>query len=287
MRSALAIALFALASCRSDATVESRRQPLEPSGKPVAQAPAPPSETRDDRTDELPPSLYEAESGTPPKADKVKKDKPARDDKPPQKAKRIAPVQAALCVTTGVAKIGTAIDKPAMRAVAKGTDGEAASMTFTFNGETQAQKKLASGDLRRQLGLKLRAENGCNLIYVMWRLDPKPMLYAQVKRNPGAKDHKACGTNGYKKIKASEDRTPPPLTVGTKYTLRAEIEDDVLAVYVDDTLYWRGNLPEEAHDLRGPAGIRSDNLAFELHAFDAATTGVDVGNAKCVAEDND
>ena len=243
MNGALAIALLALASCRTEA------------------APAPPSEA--------------------PKADK------AKPKKEPPVAKRIAPIKAALCVTTGIASVGTKIEKPSMRAVAKGTDGEAASMTFTFGGETATTKKLASGDLRRQLGLKLRAENGCNLIYVMWRLDPKPMINAQVKRNPGAKDHKACGTNGYAWIKATEDKAPPALVVGDKHTLRAEIENDELSVYIDDTRYWRGAIPESARDLRGPAGIRSDNLAFDLHSFDAAASNVDVGNAKCVSEDHD
>lgn len=280
----LAIALLALASCRTEATVESRPQPLEPSGHPVAQAPAPPSEDRDDRTleEQLPPSLYAANRG--PKADKpVKPDKPT----PPPRAKsaRLAPFNAELCVTTGVAKIGGKITKP-MRAVAKGTDGEGASLTFTYGGELDNMKKLDSGAVRRQIGLKLRAENGCNLIYVMWRLDPKPMILAQVKRNRGQKDHKGCGSGGYKWVKAQEQHAPPALTVGAKYTLRAEIEDEELSVFVDDTLYWRGDLPESVRDLRGPAGIRSDNLAFDLVSFEAAA-GADVGNAKCVAEDKD
>ena len=168
-----ALALLALASCRTEGSVESQRHPL------VAEAPAPPSDTRDDRT----------ASGKPPS--------------------RIAPIKSALCVTTGAASIGAKIETPAMRAVAKGTDGEAAALMFTFRGETPTTKRLASGASRRQLGLKLRAENGCNLIYVMWRLDPKPMVYAQLKRNPGAKDHKACGADGYKKIKPLEDKPPP------------------------------------------------------------------------------
>lgn len=274
----LAIALLVLAGCRKEAAVE------PPPREAVAQAPAPPTEDRDDRTieEQLPPSLYEANGGT--KVEKpVKADKP---DKPaPAKAARIAPIKAELCVTTGAAKIGAKIEK-SMRAVAKGTDGEAASLTFKYGGELENMKQLESGEVRRQIGLKLRAENGCNLIYVMWRLDPKPMILAQVKRNQGAKDHKACGAGGYKWVKAKVQNPPPALTVGTAYTLRAEIENEQLQVFVDDTLYWRGDLPESVRDLRGPAGLRSDNLAFDLISFDAAA-GADVGNAKCVAEDKD
>src|SRR5205085_5326794 len=110
----------------------------------------------------------------------------------------------------------------------------------------------------------------------------KPMIYVQTKQNPGTKVHKSCGTNGYKKVKASEDKTPPELKVGDKHTLRAEITDNMLEVFVDDDLHWRGTLPEDAASLRGPAGIRSDNLAFDLVSFEANTTGVAAGNAKCL-----
>lgn len=311
MMRALAIAILAVAGCRNESSVESQPQPqpqpLEPSGSPVAQATPPPRETTDDRTatsieDELPPSLFEANKGSKDRKKKDKdkdkeKDKDKPKDEPPvakaepqapaMKPSRIAPFKSALCVTTGAAKIGGTIDKAAMRAVAKGTDGEAAAMTFTFNGETADQKKLASGEVRRQIGLKLRAENGCNLLYVMWRLEPKPMIVAQMKRNPGAKDHKACGTAGYKWLKAAEQTTPPTLKPGDKHTLRAEIENEELKVYIGETLYWRGMLPDTVRDLRGPAGMRSDNVAYDLLGFDVALANADIGNAKCVDEDKD
>ena len=288
----VAVILLALTACRD---VPPDRQPLAPSGQPVAQRETR-EDTRDDRTadtrDELPPSLLEGANEPLDKTDKPKKEpppmkpaSPAPTD--PPKASRIAPIKTALCVTTGAAKLGTKVDVPAMRAVAKNTDGEAAALTFTFQGETESQKQLASGDVRRQLGIKLRAQNGCNLIYVMWRLDPKPMIYVQTKINPGAKDHKACGTAGYKKVKPADEHTPPELRVGDKHTLRAEITDDTLEVFVDGERHWRGKLPDTASTLRGPAGIRSDNLAFDLHSFDATTTNVDAGNAKCLNEDND
>jgi len=192
-----------------------------------------------------------------------------------------------LCVTTGAAAIGKPVDKPAMRAVARTTDGEAAELTFTFRGDTKEQKQLASGQVRKQLGLKLRAENGCNLIYVMWRLDPKPRIEVQVKRNPGAKDHKACGAGGYTKVKAAESKPLPDFTAGTTYALRAEIRGDELAAYVDDKRVWRGTLPASARELRGPAGIRSDNLAFDLVSFSAPAASGSIGNAKCLPEDRD
>jgi hypothetical protein len=263
MRS-LVIALL-VTGCRAEVTAEPSHT-VEPS---------------DDRTVEA----NAGEKHTP------KKDKPA-PPKPTERAaateKKIEALSAALCVTTGTAKIGGKVDKPAMRAVAKGTDGDAAALTFTFHGDAENPKKLASGELRRQIGLKLRAANGCNLIYAMWRLDPKPTVNVQVKRNPGAKDHKACGTAGYKTVKPAETTVPPELAFGENHTMRAEIgADDELRVFIDDTLHWRGTLPESVRDLRGPAGLRSDNIVYDLVGFGAPTTSASLGNAKCVAEDTD
>ena len=34
-------------------------------------------------------------------------------------------------------------------------------------------------------------------------------------------------------------------------------------------MVWRGTLPAAARDLAGPAGLRSDNLAFDLVSFQA------------------
>jgi hypothetical protein len=40
-------------------------------------------------------------------------------------------------------------------------------------------------EMRRQSGLKLRAQNGCNLVYAMWRSEPESKLGVSVTRNPG------------------------------------------------------------------------------------------------------
>jgi hypothetical protein len=213
--------------------------------------------------------------------------RPPRGHRPSTDTSGLRAITSPLCVTTGVAQLGKTVDQPEVRAIAKGTDGEAAALAFTFRGETPNIKELASGDLRRQLGVKLRAENGCNLLYVMWRLDPRPMVYVSLKRNPGDKDHKACGATGYTKVKPKEQKPPPPLVAGEHHTLRAEIVSEQLSVFIDDTVYWRGPLPATAAGLRGPAGIRSDNLTYDLSGFAALPTSQALGNAKCVAEDND
>jgi hypothetical protein len=212
----------------------------------------------------------------------------ARQEPPMIKLAPVAP--GALCVTKGAARIGERVTQPTMRAFAHETSGDAASLTFTYRGETEHTRALASGQERRQLGLKLRAANGCNLVYVMWRLDPKPALDVSVKVNPGMSTHKQCGAEGYQKVKHGALAAVPPLVAGETHTLRAEIDGDELTAWIDDQPAWRGTLPDQARALSGPAGLRSDNLAFDLVAFSApagpATTGARAEHA-CRAEDGD
>jgi hypothetical protein len=213
-------------------------------------------------------------------------DAPSRDGRgaDPKPSAKLDPVTGPLCVTKGSAAIGARVGDPTVRAVVKGSSGDAASLTFKFHGDSDTIRELASGQARRQLGLKLRAENGCNLVYVMWRLDPKPMLEVSVKRNPGMKTHKQCGASGYTKIRGEKALAVPALDKGSTHTLRAEIANHVLAAWIDDQLVWRGDLPDSVHDLRGPAGLRSDNVAYDLVAFDAAGAPATPDEKKCVVE---
>lgn len=194
----------------------------------------------------------------------------------------IAP--SSLCITSGELA-GARVEVPTFRAVAPGHGGDAASLSFVVRGQSETTRPLASGYERRQLGLKLRANDGCNLVYVMWRLDPKPKLEVSIKRNAGARSNRECGARGYTRIKPTQRGALPMLEYGTRYELRAEIDGDSLIAWVDDRVMWRGKLPAEARELAGPAGLRSDNLMFELAAVavDARSGGsVDV---KCHGRD--
>jgi hypothetical protein len=168
-----------------------------------------------------------------------------------------------VCVTRG-AMAGSAVTVPTFRAVATATTGDAVSLAFTYRGDSDNVRALASGKVRRQLGLKLRAANGCNLVYAMWRLDPHPELEVSVKRNPGMRTHKECGAEGYTKLKPAKKLVVPGLHAGETHTLHAEITGDVLAAWIDGQLALVGELPDEARDLMGPAGVRSDNVKFDL-----------------------
>lgn len=184
-----------------------------------------------------------------------------RDKKP---TVDIAPVGAAdLCVTKGHLAEGS-VAEPTMRGYARGAGGNAAALTFTYRGESFETRELAGGQARRQIGIKLRAQDSCNVIYVMWRLDPQPKLDISVKLNPLKKTHEQCGADGYTKVRPHKKTFIPAFEYGKTHTLRAEIVGDELYAWIDDKLLWQGTLPETARALEGPAGIRSDNVKFDL-----------------------
>jgi len=181
----------------------------------------------------------------------------------PDSSRELHPVaHDALCVTKGAITKG-AITEPTVRAFATGSHGEAAQLAFTFGGDSDSVRGLASGQVRRQLGLKLRAADSCNVVYVMWRLDPKPKLEVSVKRNAGMHTHDQCGANGYQKVKPSHAAALPALDAGASHLLRAEIRGDDLYAWIDGSLAWQGRLPEEARELAGPAGLRTDNVKLD------------------------
>lgn len=195
----------------------------------------------------------------------------------PERTVKLVPITDTLCVTKGSARVGATVVEPTMRAVALGSRGDGAALELVYRGDTEAMRELASGAARRQVGLKLRAQNSCNVVYVMWRLDPKPMLEVSIKLNPGKAFHAECGAEGYTKIKATKSWPVPVLAAGDKHVLRAAINGDDLTAWIDEKVAWRGTLPAAARALVGPAGIRSDNLSFDLVSFSAPaaeTTGV-------------
>jgi hypothetical protein len=193
---------------------------------------------------------------------------------------------AAICVTKGDVT-DAAIRQPTVRAYARDSGGDAAQLTFTFNGDADRGRALANGELRRQMGLKLRAQNSCNVVYVMWRLDPRPMLEVSVKANPGKRTHKDCGADGYTKIKPATHRPLPSLDIGSTHTVRAEIVGDALSAWVDNVLVWTGTLPPEARVISGPAGMRSDNVKLDnLALFAPRSSGASEGPA-CKEHEHD
>ena len=118
--------------------------------------------------------------------------------------------------------------------------------------------------MRSQIGLKLRAEDGCNLLYAMWRIAPKPGLVVSLKRNPGMHSSGDCGNGGYTNLKPRRGTRVAAFQPGERHAIRAEQRGEELRVLVDGAPAWEGTLPAEALSLQGPAGFRSDNGRFDL-----------------------
>ena len=194
-----------------------------------------------------------------------------------------------MCVTKGAIE-GSGekmeVTVPEMRAVVAYPTRSAAEARFIYLGPTAKDKPLGSGEIRRQFGLKLRAANGCNLVYAMWRIKPKQELVISEKLNPGQSTSAECGTHGYRNLKPTRDLKPPALKEGKRYTLRAEIEASTMKVYIDDKLTWEGLPDPEALALEGPSGVRTDNGRFKFEFFSSKPVG-GKKNPPCHAADGD
>jgi hypothetical protein len=178
-------------------------------------------------------------------------------------------------VLTGRDDSHLAVAVPKMRAYINQGDALGAQLQFTYLGPTRTQSALGSGAIRVQFGLKLRAADPCNLVYVMWRVEPESKLVVSVKSNPQVHTSSQCGNRGYQNIKPATARAAPAVRSGQSHTLRASLRNNELLAYIDNELVWQGGLSPQAAAMNGPAGIRSDNaqLEFELRAEPATPGG--------------
>jgi hypothetical protein len=182
-----------------------------------------------------------------------------------------------ICVTEGALKTlpqaRLSVSDAKLRAVLATSGPQAIEARFTLLGPTVEMAPLRSGEMRQQFGLKLRAADGCNVIYAMWRFAPKPSLIVSIKSNPGLHTSRACGTSGYR-IASPRSLTPVEAPqIGTTHRLAATLDGTALHVFVDGNLVWDGELDREVLDFDGPVGIRSDNARLELSLFAPPPTG--------------
>jgi hypothetical protein len=173
-----------------------------------------------------------------------------------------------LCVTNGevltLSDGRLAIDTPSSRAVVLVSTAQDAEIRFRYRGPSRASKPLASGEMRRQVGLKLRAQDSCNLVYAMWHIEPDSRIAVSVKRNPGKHTHEECGAKGYVNIKPQMSTSVPKVVAGDTHRLRAELQGTRLRVLADGTLVWEGLIESTLLDFDGPVGFRTDNARFEF-----------------------
>ena len=173
-----------------------------------------------------------------------------------------------LCVTAGKVDALSSgrflVNQGGMRAVVAGGIGKSAELAFTYRGPSTDTAKLADGTLRRQIGLKLRALDTCNVVYVMWHIEPTRGVNVSVKTTPSLHSHEACGATGYLHVKPTKSQAAPRIAPGDRHTLRATLDGLGLRVIADGETVWEGVLPAEALAFDGPPGIRSDNGEFEF-----------------------
>jgi hypothetical protein len=160
-----------------------------------------------------------------------------------------------------------ALRRPGVRAVVPNSSGSAARIVFTYLGPTRREEPLASGELRRQIGLKLRAHDTCNVVYAMWHVAPDTGIQVQVKANPGQRTHAECRDRGYRTLRPATASAVPKVEVGARHVLAARIVGRQLTVEADGVPAWQGELPDEAFAFDGPAGFRSDNGAFDAELW--------------------
>ncbi|MCD0421003.1 hypothetical protein LOC51_27615 [Rubrivivax sp. JA1024] len=179
------------------------------------------------------------------------------------------PRRADVCVTEGSLRAsGTelVVEDAGMRAVFLGSDPDHVEIDFVYLGTTEDVSRLASGRVAHQFGLKLRALDSCNVVYVMWAADREPGLEVSIKSNPGKRLHAQCGVHGYRSLAATESTPLPPLEPGSRHRLEAGIDADVLSVRVDEKLVWKGPVPSGEPAAGSHPGLRSDNVRLRLNA---------------------
>jgi hypothetical protein len=194
-----------------------------------------------------------------------------------------------LCVTSGVIRDAPGglhrVEGPSVRAVVNGSEGSSAELRFRYLGPSEEVRTLASGRVRRQIGLKLRAHDACNLVYAIWRFEPESAIVVSMKINPGQSRSAQCHAEGYRNIAPEVAAVPPQVAPGRWQVLRAETRGAELIVKVDGRSVWRGKLPAAASALEGPAGLRSDNAQFEFSL--SATASARVSRVRCAGADSD
>ncbi len=193
---------------------------------------------------------------------------------------RWTPVRRAdLCVTEGAIEElpgqQLSVNAAKMRAYVTAYTQPAAEVRFTYLGPAPDAAPLASGEMRTQFGLKLRAHDACNLVYAMWRFEPESKVVVSVKSNPGEHTSAECSNHGYQNIKPSHSLPVPALRPGDAHTLRAEMNGAGMRVFADGAVVWEGSMGSDALGFDGPVGIRSDNARLQIHL----QTGPPMGHA--------
>jgi hypothetical protein len=163
-----------------------------------------------------------------------------------------------------------AVDVAKMRAVVKGASGDVVELRVRDRGVVADAQALESGEMRRQIALKMRAQDPCNLLYVSWRIEPKSAVVVQLKLDPRQHTSAECGNGGYVTIKPRHSAPPPALSDRQPHQMDARLDGTELTVAIDGRPVWDGAVGDAVRQLQGPVGVRSDNGKFDFALFVAA-----------------
>ena len=176
-----------------------------------------------------------------------------------------------LCVTNGVVSTlpdgRLTIETSSARAIVRIATTQTAEIRFRYVGPSKGAKPLASGELRRQIGLKLRAQDTCNLLYAMWHIEPNAKIAVSLKRNAGQHTHEECGAGGYVNIRARRSVEVPQIRPGEWHTLHAELHGTALTIIADGAVVWEGTVGNDLAQIDGPVGFRTDNVRVEFEYY--------------------
>jgi hypothetical protein len=159
-----------------------------------------------------------------------------------------------------------------MRATARdhGHHARSALLRFTYRRATDEVETLGSGAVRTQIGLKLQANDPCNLVYVMWREEPVHSIVVSVKRNPGQTTSTQCGNRGYTDVATVPLATDPAVRGHATHRLQARTTPRAdgsmsLTVLADgETVVHQRLTATLTSGLSGPIGVRSDNGVYRF-----------------------
>jgi hypothetical protein len=154
------------------------------------------------------------------------------------------------------------VNAASFRATLRETSSEATELELIYAGDPTAESRLASGNLVKQIGLRLFERDTCNLLQVMWRFHPRNEIVVMMKSNPDSITHQECGAAGYTRIKPSYFTAVTKPEIGHTHSLRTAVGEHTLKVFIDDRLVWRGGLPEQSAS--GSSGVRADNAMFSF-----------------------
>ena len=120
---------------------------------------------------------------------------------------------AKLCVTEGAIEQASgnrlSVNVPKMRAFVTVATTQDVEAHFTYLGQTPEKSRRALARCAASLA-SASAQDPCNLVYAMWRIEPESKLVVSVKSNPGQHTSAECGNRGYRNIKPIHS-SPVPL----------------------------------------------------------------------------